>query len=291
MAARGWRPSIIIADYHAVLSHGLDWVDVTNRANYYQAYLSHCCGIPGDILFGSKFQSDPEYFELLLRASSQTSLASVKAALPSRPPRRVEGLWPDLGAALYQVMQCVDAAYFGVDFIVADAGQRKTYALMSSFPAVSAISHHGWRRNSPRDPKSPRPRLLCLPTGVDIRGQPLRESQAATRISIHETLETLESKVQKMYAPPSGQASQPGVENALLWHFENSVFPWRDEPLEIEGGGRKRAFATYRDFEGDYLAGRLHPMDCKVALAEALWQRIGRVQGLLANVLVDWVKP
>lgn len=290
LADRGWRLSIVIADYHSVLSHGLQWPDVSNRSQYYQAYLRHCCGLNSDILLGSQFQADPVYFEMLLRASNQTSLASVKNSLPSLPSRRAQGSWPDLGAAIYQVMQCVDAAYFGVNAIVADAGQRKTYQLMENFRGFSAISHHAWRRG-PRGAgfvKQPKP--LWVPTGIDLRSNALRESTSATRISIHETRESLDEKIQRMYAPPASQPDATNKINALLWHFENSVFPWRSEPIIVESGGRRNEYCRFEDFRAGYEAGKLHPMDCKHVLADALWLRIGSVQRVLAKVLVDWIR-
>lgn len=290
LSERGWKLSIVIADYHSVLSHSLQWPDVSNRSHYYHAYLRHCCGLSGDIYFGSQFQTNPEYFEMLLRASNQTSLASVRAALPSRPAGRDLAPWPDLGAAIYQVMQCVDAAYFGANAIVADAGQRKTYQLMKSFGTVSGISHHAWRRG-PRGSVQPRtPRLLSVPTGIDIRGCALRDSSTATRISIHETRESLGGKVQRMYAPPAHQPEVPGVPNALLWHFQNSVFPWRIEPVVIESGRRQFRYSSFEAFKAEYDSGFLHPTDCKDALAEALWHRISLAQRALAKVLVDWIK-
>lgn len=287
---RGWRLSVVIADYHSVLSHGLQWPDVSNRSQYYQAYLRHCCGLNGDILLGSQFQTDPVYFEMLLRASSQTSLASVKNSLPSLPSRRAQGSWPDLGAAIYQVMQCVDAAYLGANAIVADAGQRKTYQLMENFRSFSAISHHAWRRGPRGTALVKQPKQLWIPTGIDLRSNALRDSTAATRVSIHETRESLDEKIQRMYAPPASQPDVTHKINALLWHFENSVFPWRSEPIIVESGGRCHKFCRFEDFQVEYEAGNLHPMDCKHTLADALWLRISSVQRVLAKVLVDWIR-
>lgn len=275
---RGWQLTILSADLHLTLSHGLQLDNAIQRAAYYRAYLADCCGLRARFVNGSDLQTRSDYLLAMLEACRAVSLNKAKASLPSRS-RSDSGVSATVASVLYPVMQCVDVLALAPRAIVADQGQIKIYSLLGS--AMSGERRRGGAS----------PRMLVVPTGVDIRGMPLNESTRDTRIHLEDTRESLARKVKAMYAPPANQAPVPGRANALLWYFRYSVFPWITMPLRVKARGT--AEYVYRDaasFEHAYLSSTIHPLDAKEALERELWKRIAQAKERIAPELRSWIR-
>jgi hypothetical protein len=255
----GFEHIILVTDYHAMFSHGFSTDAARERALYYQRYFRWCLEPSARVMLGSSIQTSPQYTAELYQLAAKATFGQLRNHLARAPRKADRNGRGRLGDYIGLCMQCLDPVHLGVDLVVAEAGQRKAYSLYNRIDpplAMRLIAHY-------------------LPTGRDILGRFLRESSAATRITLHESRETLERKIRKMYAPPSGQALAPDVVNALLWHFRNSVFPWRHAPVPIQT--ERGTWVQYSDadrFEADYHSGLLWPATCKKALVEALWDRL-----------------
>ena len=94
-----------------------------------------------------------------------------------------------------------------------------------------------------------------------------------------------------MYAPPAGQPLMPGTVNALLEHFQWSVFPWTADPVPVRtrGGGGYSFFSSHEDLADAYEAGVIHPSDGKAALLLMLWSRLQGVQQQMPPALTSWI--
>lgn len=274
---RGWQLTVLTADLHLTLSHGLVLNEAAKRADYYRAYLQKCCNLRARFLRGSDLQRREDYLLALLDACKAVSVSKAKGTLPSRKsPDRVS---PTIASMLYPVMQCVDALAVGSRAIVADQGQKKIYALLGT---VVGSQH---------DPAQRRQKMLMVPTGVDILGRALNGSTRDTRIEIHETEESLARKIRAMYAPPADQSVVPHRTNALLWYFRYSVFPWIQGPLRMGSGSPTRfVFHDADSFERAYARSMIHPLDAKEVLQAALWNRIGKARERIAPELCSWIR-
>jgi tyrosyl-tRNA synthetase len=286
------RHIIILADLHAMMTHELMFSEVAMRSSYYEHYLRKCCGLEGaSFIRGSEFQNSIEYTEPLLALANQFCESELRSHFPAAAKGAKS---PRLSQYLYLLMQCLDVVFLGADLIFAGHGQRKLYALLESFDlnALTRLgqrSFHGlWSRA--REPGATVGLYSAL--GHDIMGRPLTASTSETRISIHETREGLERKVNSMYAPPVEQLEQPGRVNALLQHFRYSVFPWQDEPVWIRArSGARTELVNYDTFHDAYRRGEIHPADCKEALADCLWRRLREVQTSWNTALLGWLEP
>ncbi|MEZ5440233.1 MAG: hypothetical protein R3F15_01980 [Lysobacterales bacterium] len=280
---KGWPLTVLLADTHLCLSHGISSEEARQRALYYRAYLERHCGISATYVLGSDLHQRPVYMQALIAAAANISVSRAKGSLPSRVSSKAGPAPLAVSSLMYPVMQCLDGVVAGARVIIADQGQRKIYSLLSAMPPLDQSGNMKASRAAPR--------LFTVANGVDIEGKPLRDSSSKTRISIHETEGSLAEKVHRMYAPPGGQPLVPGRKNALLWHVKYCMAPWLKEATTLHlSGGAKLLFMDFDSFEDAYNRGQIHPRDCKPVLVEALWRRIQHARSQVGDELGSWVK-
>ncbi|ASQ90931.1 hypothetical protein CHL67_08375 [Prosthecochloris sp. GSB1] len=272
--------SILLADNHAMMSHGLTYSEISKRSTYYEVYLRHCCGLNANYVRGSDFQTKHEYVERLYRIISRLRFSKIKRTLSK--VSKQDGVDSAYASSLlYSVMQCLDCCYLNIDVVISSPDQKKIYRLIDDFPDEFDQS---------RVFSKPR-RFGYFPLGYDIAGKPLNQSKSATRISIHETQETLSAKIKQMYAPPHDQPLAEGRVNALIEHFRNSVFPWVSTPIliRLDNNSSVASFDTFQEFQTSYLTGRIEPQRCKDALFTYLWERLSSIQAAMGSGICDWI--
>ena len=287
LVASGTCHTVLIADYHARMSHGLCGLEDGRRSAYYAKYLHQCCRLPATYVLGSSYQIQPAYVEALYLSSRALLLSKVKDALPQAARRgRDDPL--TLSACLYGLMQCLDCCYLEADIVLAEQGQKKIYDLLGWLvpPEKEAGALSKPNSELARSPSQ----VIYVPGSQDILGHPIAQSSAVTRISIHESKESLRWKVRKMYAPPGSQCADDGRPNALLEFFRHSVFPWSPGEVVItDQNHRDRTYGNYDTFERDYCQGLLHPAACKPVLEHQLWRRLEAIQATMTSDSCAWV--
>ena len=269
---------VLLADLHAMMSHGLKWEDVNTRAYYWKFYLKEICQIEAVYLYGSYFQTRPEYVEDLYSIISNITVRKVKDSVPK--VAKTEAFY--VYQTVYPIMQCLDIFHTDTEIILAEEGQRKIYKLVREL--YKSEIFRPWVNQRLRKKLS----FIYIHTSHDINGEPLIKSKLSTRINIHETPTTLKKKINKMYAPPAGQRLEQGRINALLEFFKFSVFPWCGE-LRIKTSKGEKYYASYSEFEDDYTKGEIHPADAKEALYNCLSERLRKIQELLTQGLTKWI--
>lgn len=285
----GFTHTIILADYHAMLTHGYSLEQVSKRTTYYENYLRHCCEFPAAFVRGSNFQTRQDYIELLYSTLSNISISDTKKSLSKvSKSSGIDNM--KVSAYIYGIMQCLDCEYLNVDLIFAARGQSKIYKLFDFFHSGDFSNRRFCEKALEKDFNKKSRTFIYVDTGVDIRGQPLNQSNSQTRISIHETENSLKKKIKAMFAPPSGQIIPHNRVNALLEYFKYSVFPWRSEPIKIlDVDNNWQTYFSFDPFYSDYQQGILHPNDCKAILLVVLWERLEKVQKSMGSSLCDWI--
>lgn len=287
----GLNISVILADWHALLSYGLSAEQAHLRANTYKHYLSDVCGLKARYILGSNFQLTENYSQLLMHASRVVTNAQIKKSLPVHVLKKLDKEGHYVSVSLFHMMQTVDPIHLSADYVYGDDGQQKVYKLgetmwkkLSEIKGLT-ISYEPFSSLSKSYPET-----IYISHGCDINGMSLKNSTSKTRISIHEKDEGLEEKVKKMFAPPASLGTKK-QKNALLEYFKFSVFPWNDKPVIITDGKtqKSKTFQTYAAFEKAYLSGEIHPSDCKIALFAALKIRIQKTQDIMAGSILSWV--
>ncbi len=276
---------IVIADIHSALSHGLSWLDLRQRCYYYEYYLREISFLKhSNYILGSYFQTRPSYVESLYSLLGKVSLRSVMDTLPAYVKKN--NIVP-ASVSIYSLMQCLDVFYLETNFIVADRGQEKIYDLIYEFYDCNVL-----RFGTETNLKEPEKKItfLYIPIASDIKGRSLKESSSETRTSIHDSKDTLEKKIDHMYAPPYNQMICKEKINACLEFFKYSVFPWIDEKIKIVNqNGVEFLFENYRELEKCFYEGFLFPNDLKKSLKDYLWKRLQFIQNSLQQGIDFWV--
>jgi len=287
---QGLNHTILLADNHAMLTHGYSWEEVNNRAIYYEIYLKQCCGLDCQILRGSSFQTRADYIELLYSTLQSLPVSKVKNSL-SQVSKKMGLNSLKVSGYVYGIMQVLDGYYLNKKVIFAEESQAKIYNLAKEIDPAR-INQLNSMQNScdGKDGYFNTQEFIYIPSGHDIKGKPLNQSKSATRISLHESEESLEWKISEMFAPPANQKIPEDRTNALLEYFEHSVFPWVQNPIAIKGvDGKLNEFMNYEEFESEYSSGRLHPSDCKDVLYTALRERLMKLRPIFGEGVCHWI--
>lgn len=282
----GCSHTLLLSDLHAMMSHGLSFDDVSIRCHYYSFYFSQICGLDANIIRGSYFQTRPGYIEDLYDIISLLPLNVIKDSFPTSHKDK-----PILAyMVIYPVMQCIDCYHIPTRVVIGEEGQKKIYRLLDSIEAVKKKRKKEiWSLSLAERMKDQR-FFYYIPTSHDIMGRPLITSNASTRISIHESPDSLNNKIRKMYAPPGKQPINSGKVNALLEFYKYSIFPWRVSSIKIKTTkGSDKHYDNYIEFEKDYNEGLISPQDAKEVLYNELLSRINTIRNKFSKGLTHWI--
>jgi len=249
----GFRHKILIADLHAYLDDRkspLDEVEIRGK-------ITEVClrklGLDKNVeyVYGHSFQRSEKYVSKLLEIMP---LVTVKRAVRavSKVCRMKEPKVSELVYPLMQILDCwaldVDVAYGGID-------QRHIYMLgRETLPKV------GLRK----------PILIFTPLGLSLTGkEKMSASKKEGRLELYATPTEIEEKIRSAYCPPNDIKENPVMEYAkyLIFPRVKKFIIQREEKY-----GGDISFSNYQDLERAYLAGDIHPMDLKAAVAMYLSQ-------------------
>ncbi|MER3601522.1 MAG: tyrosine--tRNA ligase [Nitrososphaerota archaeon] len=265
----GFRCKVFLADWHSVINEkmGGDWELIREAASYYkEAFELFAPGV--ECILGSDlYESYREYWQELVRLALRTPLRRAMRALTIMGRRAGEGL--AVAHYLYPLMQALDIRALGVHVAHAGMDQRKVHML-----ARDVYPKLGWRA-----PIALHHELLpgLLPPhreGLDedermdmIISSKMSKSKPKSALFVHDSAEEMARKLKEAWCPPQQEELNPVLALAKL-----IVFRLRPV-LEVSRPASKGGDVTYERYEQlreDYMGGRLHPMDLKLALAKAL---------------------
>ena len=249
----GFRHKILIADLHSYLDDRkspLDEIEVRGK-------ITEIClqklGLNNNVeyIYGQSFQKSKKYVTKLLEIMP---LVTVKRAVraASEVCRMTDPKVSELVYPLMQILDCwaldVDVAYGGID-------QRHIYML-----GREILPKIGLRK----------PILVFTPLGLSLAGkEKMSASKKQGRLELYAPPIEIEEKIQSAYCPPKKIAENPIIEYAkyLIFSRVKEFVIQREEKY-----GGNISFLNYSDLERAYLAGRVHPMDLKVAVTKYLSQ-------------------
>lgn len=222
-------------------------------SDYWESLLRDGYGFSVTLRQTSRFRTTAAYQRALWTAADAALVSDVRDALPTSA--KAQPL--SVGMGLRLLMQSVDAQYFGPLVVIADQAQYKIDRLGDRTGAVQPA--------------------VYVPLGVDVLGRELRASTSATRISVHESQQSLDAKLRRMYAPPANYPLEKDRQNALLALVQRSISPYVEVfVVETRRNGRLE-FRDYESFASSWFAEKMHPNDVKDAISEALGTRLARL--------------
>ena len=279
----GFECQVFLADWHSVINNKLegDWEKIRRAAKYYdEAFKFFCPGVK--IVHGSElYHNNDEYWRDVVLFSKKFSLARATRCLQIMG--RGESEAQETAAFFYPSMQAVDIRTIGADVAHAGMDQRKVHMLArDEYPKMGwkppiALHHHIL------------PGLLAPETDGKTKMQPLLDascgmrhttdgkmskSKPKTAIFVHDTKEQIAEKMKAAYCP-AGAEDNPVLELAKYVAFREAGEMTVTRPSKFGGD---ITYASYHDLERDYVAGKLHAMDLKTGVAEAVDKAVAPVR-------------
>jgi len=279
--------SVFLADWHTWINDKLGGnpeVIKKTAVGYFKeglkASLKCVGGNPKKLKFvlGSDlYHNNDLYWLNVIDISKHTSLARMMRSITIMG--RQEGESVDFAKLIYPPMQVADIFIQGINMPHAGIDQRKAQviardvALKISFsPLVDSKGeqikptavHHHLILGLGKPPVWPVPKDKLQELWSSLK---MSKSKPDTCVFIHDSEEEVRRKIKNAFCPEKETEFNP----VLDW-VRYLVFPVKNK-LEIKRekkfGGDKE-YKSYEEIEKDFMAGKLHPMDLKSAVAEAL---------------------
>ncbi len=171
----------------------------------------------------------------------------------------------------YPCMQAADIFHMQLDVACAGIDQRKAHML-----ARDAAEKLRWRK----------PICIHTPLLMGLQGpakgdrqldedaalnlqiiSKMAKSLPSTCIFVHDSPEDIKTKLKNAYCPPKQVAGNPVLEEARLAVFTNTEVLTITRPPKYGGN---ETFANHAELEKAYRQGKIHPLDLKNGVAEAL---------------------
>lgn len=267
----GVNMTVLLATWHAMINDKLggDMENIRKCAEYIKQCLE-ALGI--DIrklsfVYADEMIGDPEYWSTLFRVSKCLTLARVRRAMTILG-RRVGEATIDFAKFIYPSMQVTDIFMLDLDLCLGGEDQRRAHVL-----AREVAPKLG--KKKPEAVHTPLLMGLQGLSRMDVAGKSresilidakMSKSKPTTCIFIHDKPSAIRDKIKRAYCPPGEVKMNPVLEVA-----KHVIFP-RTGQLNIK---RERKYGgpltlhSYAELAQEY-SGGLHPLDVKMAVADAL---------------------
>ena len=260
----GFKHIIIIADQNILLEKEDD-PNLEDKIKYVISYFKFCCNLKkAKFITLKELQKKNRFWELFYLLSRNLKL---KDMMKLNILRKKDSL----GAYICASLQMMDYLLVNAEVVYGGIDQRGVYVLSREF-----FGKRGFRK----------PIILLSNLSHDIIGQKLVDSSLHTRITIHDTKNTLLYKVNKMFCPPGQVDNNPVIE-----HFRFSVFPFfKKITIELTNGEKEDILNANALIEF-YRKGLISPYNLKKTLYEYLSIRLRKVQEFFQRKykLIEWI--
>ena len=251
----GMEVVVLLADVHAYLNEKGSFEEIRATAEQMKAqFLAY--GLEEaqtEFVYGSEFQLEEEYTLDLGHLERETTMNRAQRAMAE-----IQGdETAKVSHLVYPLMQTLDIEYLDLDLAVGGLDQRKVHMLA--------------REKLPELEYDVRP-AIHTPIVADLTsGEGKMSSSEGISISMEDSTEDLEEKVNSAFCPPT-RDPEGDLENPVLELFEYHVFPRFEEVVveRHEKYGGDLTYEAYEDLAADLESGELHPADAKGTLAASL---------------------
>lgn len=272
MLEAGCRFKLLLADWHAMVNRkmGGDLERIRNVGRYLiEAWKAS--GIDTskvELVWASDIAGDKDYWKLVISVAKEATLKRFLRCLPIMG--RQEAELSEAAQVFYPAMQVADIFYMKVDICQLGLDQRRANILAREIgPNLGlwkpvAVHHH---------------MLIGLsgPVGatgmdddyqIDVQiSSKMSKSKPETSIYIHDTRDIIEKKIRDAYCSPRDTKQNPMIE-----YCKYIIFPklGRLYVQRLSKYGGDILYESFKELTKDYEEGKLHPLDLKMAVVDAL---------------------
>jgi tyrosyl-tRNA synthetase len=276
----GCNVTVFLADWHSWINNKLDGdLEKIKIAGEYFKAAFEALGLQDKVTFKwtSEFVSDPNYWAKVIRVAKNTSLNRVLRALPimgrAMDTTEMESAW-----IYYPAMQAADIFYMNIDIAYGGMDQRKAHMIARDCahqineekpiaihtPLLTGLLGSGSKMDSEADADLAK---------LDAK---MSKSKPETCIFIHDSEKEIQKKLKTAFCPAKKADGNPVMEICKYILFYEEAYKLLIERPDKYGGNLE--YSKYQQLEKDYLAGKLHPLDLKNAVAKALSKQLDPVK-------------
>jgi len=272
MVEAGFHFIIFLADWHSWINNKLG--GKMENIRLCGEYFKECFTALGiknvEYLWAADLAKDIDYWEKVIKIGKSASVQRMWRALPIMGREMnlsdIETAW-----LFYPCMQAADIFQMELDVACAGIDQRKAHML-----ARDAAEKLHWQK----------PVCVHVPLLMGLQGSAksdrqldedstlnlqivskMAKSLPSTCIFVHDTPEDIKTKLKNAYCPPKQTTGNPVLEAARLTVFTNKKELKIVRPPKYGG---TETFTSYAELEKAYREGKIHPLDLKNSVAEAL---------------------
>lgn len=274
MTRAGFEFIIFLADWHSWINNKLggDLEKIRACGKYFKSCFT-ALGIKPDsvrYVWASDIAKDADYWERVIRIAKSVTLQRTWRALPimgrNMNATDIETAW-----IYYPCMQVADISHMSVDVACAGMDQRKAHMLARDSAEKLHLSKptciHTHLLMGLQAPKRTEG-ILDENVGINLQiNSKMSKSIPGSCIFIHDTPDDIKTKIGSAYCPP-----REARRNPVLEHAKYVIFAEKDElkiPRSPKHGGTE-IFERYEGLKEAYANGKIHPLDLKNGVAEAL---------------------
>lgn len=252
----GCEVTILLADIHAFLDNlKASFDQIESRSKYYEILIVETLKMLGvtsgyKIVYGSSFQTQPDYSMDLLKLSSLTTQRDAMKA-GAAVVKQVDN--PLLSSLIYPGMQVLDEEYLGVDAQFGGVDQRKIFTY-----AMKYLPKLGYKKRIHF--------MNEMIPGLD--GDKMSASNEKSKIDFLDSQKSIKKKINKCFCEEGNEETGllPFLKNILLPALEIRerpiLIPRKDlEPLKV---------SNYEEIHKLFVLKEIHPMDLKSFVAESI---------------------
>lgn len=291
----GAETVIWLADLHSAINDKLDGkletIRKVARGYFTEAFKTLFEAIGGDpekLIFklcSETYAQNPDFWLTLLEVGKTTTLARTKRSITIMGREESDDSI-ETAKLFYPIMQAADIFLLGANIAHAGLDQRKVHVIArDSANQVKTSPLKDKQGNQIKPVAIHHPILLSL-AGLpqNIRGEKdeiamkskMSKSKTGSGISIHDSPEDIQTKINQAYAPEGIIENNPILNwtKYLVFYAPNSSLTVK----RSEKWGGDLTYNSYEDLEKDYSEKKLHPQDLKAALAEWLIDKLEPVR-------------
>ncbi len=272
MVEAGFHFIIFLADWHSWINNKLG--GKMENIRLCGEYFKECFTALGirnvEYLWAADLCKNIDYWEKVVKIGKSASVQRMWRALPIMGREMnlsdIETAW-----LFYPCMQAADIFHMTLDVACAGMDQRKAHML-----ARDVAEKLRWQK----------PVCLHVPLIMGLQGpaksdrqldedsnlnlqivSKMAKSKPSTCIFVHDKTEEIKAKMRNAYCPPKRTTGNPVLEAARLAVFTNRKDMQIVRPRKYGG---PQTFTDFAELEMAYREGKIHPLDLKNSVAEAL---------------------
>ncbi len=274
MVEAGFQFIIFLADWHSWINNKLGGkIENIRLCGEYFRECFIALGVKNvEFIWASELAKNIEYWEKVIKIAKSASINRVWRALPIMG-REMEFSDIETAWLYYPCMQAADIFDMKLDVACAGIDQRKAHML-----ARDAAEKLHWKK----------PSCVHTPLIMGLQGpannkrqfdeddtlnlqiiSKMSKSQPKTCIFVHDSPGDIKAKLKNAYCPPKQVDGNPVLEEVRHAIFTNTEELIVTRPRKYGGN---ETFTEYIELEKAYEVGKIHPLDLKNAVADALIQ-------------------